>query len=724
MTVRLAVTLVLIFCAAMECLTQESPRPQKEPVLKVEATAVVVDVIVTDRKGRHVPGLTASDFKLSEDNSPQTIESFTSPVARTRPQQVENGKAAPAAEAPSAAAPKDTAATKQARTPQLITLVIDLGDLHPESLKRACAASAKFAEKTIAEGNLIAIYWVDTSLHLGLPFTRERKRALEVLESLKARLPSGRFTALERERTQNELDEMKYESVAMPTNPGAGPPPPDPMAQARNIVRSWITTANTLQARTIFVALRAMALAYRDLPGRKSVVVFSEGFLHALDGEAEIEAVIDATNRSHVAIYVIDASGMALGAMDGKDPMSVKRRTYDSQFGRDIGEGPRGRVAGGLGEFDWVQTLGSDRHGDLGAIATATGGFLIKDTNDLGPALDRVEDDASEFYTLVYSPSNYHYDGAFRKIKVELAEPDYRLRYRQGYWALPPGRAIMMTPAAAQLLAAVESGQHTPSFTPQLNAVLVPAADGRFGVSAAVSMLGKLVRFDKLKDQYVAGVSVLLIARDVDGKLLAVHERYGDVRLNRKEHEEFSSRTFNLQGNVPIPELQPVSVQAIVRLVDGTLGVTGRKNLDPGRGSSNLRLTSLVLSNREDNTACNPNSVEPLCVQGARILLPAQPQFDRSATMTVYCSVLGVSLDSAQKPHLGISFSLRSGDALNPFKPKQQLIATPGNVPHAYLVMAAFDLQSLQPGTYKLEMTAEDKIQSERATESTELAIQ
>jgi len=723
MTARLAVTFVLLSWTAMVCLTQETARPQREPVMRVEATAVVVDVIVTDRKGHHVPVLTASDFRLYEDNSPQTIESFTPPAARTGPQRVDDRGATSAAEASSLTVQKDLAATKPARPAQLITVVIDLGDLHPESLKRACAATAKFAEKTIADGNLIAIYWVDTSLHLGLPFTRDRQKALEVIESLKTRLPSGRFTAVERERTQDELDEMKNESTDMPTNPGAGPAPPDPMAHARDMLRSWITTANALQARTVFVALRAMALAYRDLPGRKSVVVFSEGFLQALDGGPEIEAVIDATNRANVAIYVMDASGMTLGGLDGKDTMSVKRRTYDNQFGRDIGEGRGGRVAGGLGEFDWMQTLGSDPHGDLGSIANATGGFLIKDTNDLGPALDRVEDDASEFYTLVYSPSNRNYDGAFRKIKVELAERGYRLRYRQGYWALPPGRAIMMTPAAAQLLAAVESGERKLSFAPQLNAVLVQASDGRFGVSAAVSMLGKLVRFDKLKDQYVAGVTVLLIARDVEGQLLAVHERYGDVRLKSKEHEEFSSRTFNLQGNVLIPELQPTILQAIVRFADGTVGVSGRQTVDPGRGSSSLRLTSLVLSDRQTNTPCSPSPMEPLCVQGARILLPAQPEFARSTTMTVYCSVLGVSLDASQKPHLGISFSLRSGDTVSPLK-ATQLIATPGNVPHAYLVMAAFNLRALQPGKYKMEMTAEDKFHPERAIETAEFAVQ
>ena len=200
-----------------------------------------------------------------------------------------------------------------------------------------------------------------------------------------------------------------------------------------------------------------------------------------------------------------------------------------------------------------------------------------------------------------------NYNGAFRKIKVELAQHGYRLRYRQGYWALPPQRATLMTPTAARLLADLESGERKASFRPDISAVMVPATDGRFAMSAAVSMPGRLVRFNKLKDDRLAGVAVLLVARDSDGKLLAVHERYGDMRLKSKEQEEFSARTFNLQGSVSIPGLQAVSVQAVVQFVDGTLGASERQTVNPGRGASGLSSTSLVLSDRQTNTPCSPS---------------------------------------------------------------------------------------------------------------------
>src|SRR2546427_10281366 len=64
----------LVFCAAPSILTQEKTADSN---IKVQAVNVVVDLIVTDRHGRHVQGLTAADFKIYEDGVPQKIIGFT-----------------------------------------------------------------------------------------------------------------------------------------------------------------------------------------------------------------------------------------------------------------------------------------------------------------------------------------------------------------------------------------------------------------------------------------------------------------------------------------------------------------------------------------------------------------------------------------------------------------------------------------------------------------------
>jgi hypothetical protein len=66
--------------------------------------------------------------------------------------------------------------------------------------------------------------------------------------------------------------------------------------------------------------------------------------------------------------------------------------------------------------------------GDLGRVADQTGGFLVKDANDFGRALDRIVDDAAEYYALLYYPTNDNYDGAFRRIQVEVGDRSYQVR--------------------------------------------------------------------------------------------------------------------------------------------------------------------------------------------------------------------------------------------------------------------------------------------------------
>src|SRR3990170_3631636 len=55
----------------------QQPRPQKPPVFRGTTQVVSVDVIVRDRSGAVVRGLTAADFEVTEDGKPQAISSFT-----------------------------------------------------------------------------------------------------------------------------------------------------------------------------------------------------------------------------------------------------------------------------------------------------------------------------------------------------------------------------------------------------------------------------------------------------------------------------------------------------------------------------------------------------------------------------------------------------------------------------------------------------------------------
>jgi VWFA-related protein len=52
---------------------QSSP----DPTVRIDVNLVQVDAVVTDRANRAVPNLTAADFEILQDGTPQTIKSFS-----------------------------------------------------------------------------------------------------------------------------------------------------------------------------------------------------------------------------------------------------------------------------------------------------------------------------------------------------------------------------------------------------------------------------------------------------------------------------------------------------------------------------------------------------------------------------------------------------------------------------------------------------------------------
>jgi VWFA-related protein len=80
--------------------------------------------------------------------------------------------------------------------------------------------------------------------------------------------------------------------------------------------------------------------------------------------------------------------------------------------------------------------------GSLKKIAEQTGGraYFPQSERELRSAFDQIQRDLREQYLLAYSPSNKTRDGSYRKIQIEVIDPELRkqnlkLNYRPGYFA-------------------------------------------------------------------------------------------------------------------------------------------------------------------------------------------------------------------------------------------------------------------------------------------------
>ena len=80
--------------------------------------------------------------------------------------------------------------------------------------------------------------------------------------------------------------------------------------------------------------------------------------------------------------------------------------------------------------------------GSLRKISERTGGraYFPRNEDDLRSAFAQIQDELRSQYLIAYSPSNKTKDGSFRKVQIDLVNPELkkqqlRLTYRQGYFA-------------------------------------------------------------------------------------------------------------------------------------------------------------------------------------------------------------------------------------------------------------------------------------------------
>ena len=112
---------IVLLCAAGTSLAAQQPPAQR--AVEAEATnvtAIVVDVVVRDKQGNPIQGLTADDFQIFEDGVPQDLGSLTA-VSKPPVTPVTQ----PGAATTVAGAPGEPVGEAAKKAPEVLALVFD-----------------------------------------------------------------------------------------------------------------------------------------------------------------------------------------------------------------------------------------------------------------------------------------------------------------------------------------------------------------------------------------------------------------------------------------------------------------------------------------------------------------------------------------------------------------------------------------------------------------------
>ncbi|MFN8092841.1 MAG: VWA domain-containing protein [Vicinamibacteria bacterium] len=368
------------------------------PSFPVAARRVVVDVVVTDRDGAPVAGLTAADFEVSEDGKPQAVVSFE-----------EIGATAAVAEPG-----KAPVASPEARPPvvprpsRLHVIALDDVNLTPYKMSRAKAAAAAFLRALPLDDRVLL---VPTSSGQGKLSNSAESR--EELVAMLRDVPAGHLPDMSVDRVSDFEAMMIYVLRDPETEARVKQRISKRSASSLSVAaiagETWMRAASRIQTtlRTLDRVIAAVAAE----KGRKSIVLVSEGFVLSPRSD-DFRAVTQAAMQANAVFYFLDARQMVLGAS----------------------EYPIESIVLGTNQ---VAIALADQAGDTAgaeALAEDTGGFSIRNSNDLAGGLRRIAAESRAYYLVGYDPAKEP-DGRYRKIKVRVQRKDVRVRARKGYYA-------------------------------------------------------------------------------------------------------------------------------------------------------------------------------------------------------------------------------------------------------------------------------------------------
>ena len=418
-----AVALVPLLAFSQGVPAQEERADLPAAVLRVTTRLVLVDVVVTDKDGRPVTGLTRDDFTLFEDSVPQTISTFVFE--------------SPAGRAGDAHAPPPLPENVYTNRPEyrmppgpLTILLLDALNTPLVDQSFARVKMLEYLSTQLLPDQRTAILALTTDLLLLQDFTTDPALLRAALDKYSPQSS----VALAREQRSLEVPGIIQEVL-----------PPETLETIERFETERSAEALDSRVTTTVSALRVIARAVAGYPGRKNLVWVSTAFPFSFTPENDnnydllrfysddIRRAAGVLSDAQVAVYPVDARGL-VGSLGAQLPTAA-------ESGRTEGDHvPVGPLTSA--DIDRRTTPLLDTQQTMKQIAEATGGRAFINRNDIDRAVNLAVEDGSTYYTLGFYSKDENWDNKFRRLRVGVNRPGLSLHHRRGYYAVNPVEAL------------------------------------------------------------------------------------------------------------------------------------------------------------------------------------------------------------------------------------------------------------------------------------------
>ena len=726
---------------------QEVSHTAVPTVIRSETRLVLVDSVVTDKKGTYVPDLTQKDFKIFEDNKEQSITSFTYEADPASPNN--NQK-------------------------HYLVLFFDNASVGMGDQMQARAAAQKFVDNNTGPNKFIAVVNFSGTLRITQNFTNDPDQLRAVISGAKS----------------------STVSTSDAGTPGLS-----------NSGAATLSAAASFGINSVLLGLRGLAKGLIDVPGRKMIVMLTAGFpMNDPEVRSELTATIDACNKSNVSIYAIDVRGLVAPSPGGMQPgrgighqnplplalfgfpagpsLASFGNSFQSRGGAGAGSGgagsgsgvgagagssggSRGGSSGSTGTGSSGTSSGGSRGGTssgtstgtsagrggggsttanpgltnrnnplsnprsilppvmagadanqsaLYMLAEGTGGFVIINTNDLLGGMEKIAREQNQYYIIGFSPAESP-EGSCHTLHVKVDKGGDNVRSRSGYCNVRQVDVLAGKPAETEL-EAIAVGASKGNLGAPLQLPFFYASPNVARVNVAMEIPSASFKFDKVKGKLHSEINVLGIAYRPDG---SVGAKFSDtVKFdfdNKVQVEEFAKKPVHYESQFDVATGQ-YNFKVVFSGGGENFGKLEKPLLIEPFDGKQFAVSALALGEMRKSEAdlgTDAALIEdrvPLVSLGIQDVPAAEYKFKATDPAGAYLEIFEPGLTGEKPPDVQVSIKITD------LKSGKPIVATPNFTVKGYMragnplipVILKLPLKDLPVGSYRLEINSLDTV--------------
>ena len=697
--------LTLAFCfLSVSFNVAQTPTPtpisvEDEDVVKISTTLIQIDATVTDKNGKIITDLKPEDFEIYENGKRQDITNFSFVAAGAEPVQtpVEPKRA----EKNSVPVPPVSLRPEQVR--RTIALVVDDLGLSFESVYQVRRALRKFVDEQMQPNDLVAIIRTGGGMGALQQFTSNKQQLYAAIEAVKWNsLGRGGISAF----APLEATPLEQSKAAGNSNVSE-----EDLEEEQKQLKGFNDFREDIFSVGTLGAINFIVKGMGDLPGRKSIMLFSDGFaICSPDNPDRCERIVnsvrqltDLSNRAAVSIYTFDARGLlttGLTAADNTSGVSADRvQNLNSSRSAEI----------------------FDKQDGLAYLAEETGGRTFFNSNDINRGLNKALEDQNGYYLIGYQPDGETFDPKtrrFNKLEIKVIRKGATVRYRSGFFGVTDDQ-IKKTPnqtAAQQIYTALTSPFAASGVALRLNTLFGNDKEQGSFVRSLLHVNAKDLKFtDEADGSKKAVFDVLAMSFGENGAPVDQIAKTYTMNVKGDGYQKLINDGFVYYFTLPVKK--PGAYQYRVAIRDNASGWVGSANQFievPNLKKNYLTISGIIL---ESLTAAQWQKLAAAAPQNNQLNQTdpmsdtSRRRFARGSILRYGYEIYNAKLDAAQKPNLSAQVKVfRDGKQL--LEGKNMPLELADQIDRQRLkAIGALSLGSeMQAGEYVLQIIVTDNL--------------